>query len=52
MTMIKFSGEAVTDKVRDGLGFSGENEEVMRSLSLNCNIANREILKRFCGKIL
>jgi len=37
--MIKFSSEAVTDKVQSGLGFIGENEEVMRSLSLNCNIA-------------
>jgi hypothetical protein len=36
--MIKFSGEAVSDKVKNGLGFSGENKEVMRSPSLNCNI--------------
>jgi len=34
------SGEAVTDKVKTGLGFSGESEEVMRSLSLNCNVAS------------
>jgi len=39
MTMIKLSSEPVTDKVRSGLGFSGENEEVMRSHSLNSNIA-------------
>jgi hypothetical protein len=38
--MIKFSGEAGTYKVQSGLGFSGENEEVIRSLSLNCNIAS------------
>jgi hypothetical protein len=38
--MIKFSSEAVTDNALDGLGFSGENEKVMRSRSLNCNIAN------------
>jgi len=36
---IKFSSEAVTDKVKNGLGCSGENEEVMRSPSLNCSIA-------------
>jgi len=38
--MIKFSGEAVTDKVQKGVGFSGENEEVMRSPSLTSDIAN------------
>jgi len=37
---IKFSSEAVTDKVRSGLGFSGEIEEVIRSRSLNYNIAS------------
>jgi hypothetical protein len=37
--MIKFSDEAVTDKVQSGLGFNGENEEVTRSPSLNCDIA-------------
>jgi hypothetical protein len=37
---IKFNNEAVTDKVYDGLGFIGENKEVMRSPSLNCNIAS------------
>jgi hypothetical protein len=37
--MIKFSGEAVSDKVKNGLGFSGENQEVKGSLSLNCDIA-------------
>jgi len=38
--MIEFSGEAVTDNGTKNLGFIGENEKVMRSLSLNCNIAN------------
>jgi len=37
--MIKFSGEAVAGKVKKGLGFSGENEEVTGSPSLNLNIA-------------
>ena len=37
--MIKFTSEAVTDKDRKKLGFSGENEEIMRSPSLNCNVA-------------
>jgi hypothetical protein len=37
--MIKFSTEAVMHKVQKGVGFSGENEEVIRSPSLNCNIA-------------
>jgi hypothetical protein len=37
--MIKFSSEAVTDKVQNGVGFSGEKEEVRRSPSLNSNIA-------------
>ena len=37
---IKFSSEAVTDKVKNGLGCSEENEEAMRSPSLNCNIAS------------
>jgi hypothetical protein len=37
--MIKLSSEAVTDKVKNGFGFSGENEEGIRSPSLNCNIA-------------
>jgi hypothetical protein len=40
--MIKFSSEAVADKVQSGLGFSGGNEKVMRSRSLNCNIATAE----------
>ena len=50
--MIKFSGEAVTDNGTKKLGFIGENEEVMRSPSLNCNIPSPEILKRFYAKIL
>jgi len=50
--MIKFRNDAVTNGVLKGVGFSGENEKGMRSLSLNCNIASREILKRFCAKIL
>jgi hypothetical protein len=37
--MIKISSGAVTDKVLKGLGFSGENEEVTKSPSLNCDIA-------------
>ena len=36
--MIKFSSQAVTDKVQNVLGFSGENEELIRSPSLNCDI--------------
>jgi hypothetical protein len=38
--MIKLRNDAVTDKVQSGLGFSGGNEEVMRSRSLNWNITN------------
>jgi hypothetical protein len=34
--MIKFTSEALTDKVQKELGFSGENEEIIRSPSLNC----------------
>jgi len=37
--MIKFRNDAVTNGVLKGVGFSGENEKGMRSLSLNCNIA-------------
>jgi hypothetical protein len=37
--MINFSSEAITSGVLEAIGFSGENEEVMRSPSLNCNIA-------------
>jgi len=36
--MIEFSGEAVTDNGTKKLGFSAENEEVMSSPSLNCDI--------------
>jgi hypothetical protein len=43
--MIKFSGEVVTDRVQDGLGFSGENEEVLRRGSLNCTTLTRECPK-------
>jgi hypothetical protein len=39
-SLIRFSSEAVADKVKNGLGFSGENEEVMRSHSLNSDIPN------------
>jgi hypothetical protein len=35
----KLSSEAVTDKVENGLGLSGEDEEGIRSHSLNCAIA-------------
>jgi hypothetical protein len=38
--MLKPSSEAVTDKAKKGLRFSGENEEVLRSPSLNCDTAN------------
>jgi hypothetical protein len=37
--MINFSSEAITSVVLEAIGFTGENEEVMRSPSLNCNIA-------------
>jgi hypothetical protein len=37
--MIKFSSEAVTDKVQNKLEFRGENAKVMKSPSLNCDIA-------------
>jgi hypothetical protein len=36
---IKFSSEPVTEKVQSGPGFIGENEEVIGSPSLNCDIA-------------
>jgi len=36
--MIKFISEGVTDNGTKKLGFIGENEEAMRSLSLNCDI--------------
>ncbi len=46
--MIKFSSEAVTDavtdKVQNKLEFRGENAKVMKSPSLNCDIAmNRSV---------
>ena len=41
---IKFSSEAVADEVPKVRGFSGENEEIIRSRSLNCNIATPELL--------
>jgi hypothetical protein len=37
---IKFSSQALTDKVLKGRGFSGENEEVIRRSSLNRDIAS------------
>ena len=37
--MIKFGSEAVTDEDQKGLGFSRENEELVRGRSLNTNIA-------------
>jgi hypothetical protein len=37
---IKPSSEAVTGKIQNRLRFSGENEEVIRSRSLICNIAS------------
>jgi len=36
---IKPSSEAVTGKIQNRLGFSGENEGVIGSPSLHCNIA-------------
>ena len=37
--MIAFTGETATSGVLEGLGFSGENEGVMRTPSLNSDIA-------------
>jgi hypothetical protein len=38
--MIKSGDEVVTDNVYNGLRFSGENEDVIRSPSLHCNVAS------------
>ena len=56
--MIKFSSEAVTDKVLKGLGFSGENEEVISSPFLNCDVATltreraKQIKKSYRGNLI
>jgi hypothetical protein len=50
--MIKFTSEAVTDKVLKGLGFSEENEEVTGNPSLNCNLASQELRPIFVNIVI